>query len=303
MLEAGLIVARFLHYTAGMAIFGLALFTLYGFPSRAEIQPARISNWFAPVLFKLAIATFITAILWLAIVIANMAGSFNAVIDPDAARSVLFDTLFGRVWAARLLLAALLVGLTGFSYFSSHRHVPAATVTVLAGILLASLAGTGHTMHSEGMERVLHIAADGAHLLAAGAWFGGLFALAYVLNETGPESTAVLHRFSGMGYVAVAVLVGSGLINSWYLVGSISNLLATPYGQLLLVKLGLFSGMLMLAAANRFWLMPALTRDPNPDHIAAQRLRRHVIAEQALGILVITIVSLLGTLEPAIGHS
>lgn len=106
-----------------------------------------------------------------------------------------------------------------------------------------------------------------------------------------------------MGYVAVATLIGSGLLNSWYLVGSISNLLTTPYGQLLIVKLGLFAGMLALAAANRFWLVPALSRDSSQALIAGQRLRRHVIAEQALGFLVIVIVSLLGTLEPAIGHS
>ena len=264
MLEAGLIVARFLHYTAGMALFGLALFTLYAYPSRADVQPARLSNWIAPAIFKLAIATFITAMFWLAVVIANMAGSASAVIDPDAVRSVLLDTSFGKVWAVRLLLAALLVGLTGFSYVSSQRHVPAVLVTVLSSVLLATLAGTGHTMHSEGMERVLHIAADGAHLLAAGAWFGGLFALAFVLKDQGPESTVVLQRFSGMGYVAVA--------------------------------------MLGLAALNRFWLVPALTTSHNGAEVAMAQLRRHVLGEQTLGILVIFAVSVLGAIEPAIGH-
>ena len=303
MIEDGLIVARFLHYIAGMALFGLALFTLYAYPSRAGVQPARLSSWIALAIFKLAIATFFTAVLWLAVVIANMAGSASAIIDPDAVQSVLLDTSFGQVWAARLLLAALLVGLTGFSYSSSQRHLPVVLVTGLSGVLLATLAGTGHTMHSEGMERVLHFAADGAHLLAASAWFGGLFALAFVLKQSGPESTAVLHRFSGMGYVAVAVLVGSGLINSWYLVGSISNLLSTPYGQLLLVKLAFFGGMLGLAFANRFWLVPALTNDPSEAATAAEKLRRNVLAEQSLGALVIAIVSVLGMLEPAIGHS
>ena len=303
MLEGGLIVARFLHYAAGMALFGLTLFTLYAYPSRAEVQPARLESSIAPAIFKLAIATFMTAILWLAVVIANMAGSASAIIDPDAVRSVLLDTSFGKVWAARLLFAALLVGLTGFSYFSPQRHLPTVLVTVFSGVLLATLAGTGHTMHSEGMERVLHIAADGAHLLAAGAWFGGLFALAYVLKVSGPESTVVLHRFSGMGYVAVAVLIGSGLINSWYLVGSISNLLSTPYGQLLLVKLAFFGGMLGLAFANRFWLVPALTKGGNEAATSNAKLRRNVLAEQSLGVLVIAIVSVLGMLEPAIGHS
>src|SRR6266700_1259161 len=64
----------------------------------------------------------------------------------------------------------------------------------------------------------------------------------------------ILLRFSSMGYVAVATLVGSGLVNSWFLVGSVSNLLKTLYGQILLGKLALFAAMLALATANRFWL-------------------------------------------------
>ena len=303
MIEAGIIVARFLHFAAVMALFGVSLFPIYAYPRRTSSMPASLSSWLRPVQFGLAFAALVSGFFWLALVAANMTGSLGGAVDPEALRSVISDTLFGQVWAARLMLALGVAGLTAFSFLSSKKDLATRLNLVLSGALLATLAGTGHTMHSEGMARSLHIAADGAHLLAAGAWFGGLVALAYVLAGRSPVATAVLHRFSGMGYIAVAVLVGSGLINSWYLVGSVSNLLATPYGQLLLVKLGIFSGMLMLAAANRFWLMPALTRDPSPDHIAAQRLRRHVIAEQALGILVITIVSLLGTLEPAIGHS
>lgn len=303
MIEAGLIVARFLHYAAAMALLGVSLFPLYAYPRGSDPDPLRLNSWLRPFQFGLAFAALVSGFFWLALVAANMTGSLGGAFDPEVLQSVVFDMLFGKVWVVRLLIATLLVGLTAFSLFSSKQHPPNGLNLILSGALLATLAGTGHTMHSEGMARWLHIAADGAHLLAAGAWFGGLFALGRLLADRTPDATAVLHRFSGMGYVAVAVLVGSGLINSWYLVGSVSNLLATPYGQLLLVKLGLFSGMLMLAAANRFWLMPALTRDPSPNHIASQRLRRHVIAEQALGILVVTIVSLLGTLEPAIGHS
>lgn len=62
MLECGLIVARFLHYAAEMALFGVALFPLYAYPGRTEIQPSRFGDWLAPVLFKHALATFVSAI-------------------------------------------------------------------------------------------------------------------------------------------------------------------------------------------------------------------------------------------------
>lgn len=302
MLECGLIVARFLHYAAGMALFGVALFPLYAYPGRTEIQPSRFGDWLAPVLFKLALATFVSAIFWLAIVIANMAGSFSAAIDPDAVKSVLFETVFGQIWGLRILLAALLVVLTGVSVLRSNHHSLAAPIAVLSGALLATMAGAGHTMHSDGMQRVLHMISDGAHLLAAGAWFGGLLALGCVLMTASDDADLVLQRFSGMGYLAVAILVGSGLINSWYMIGSLANLIATPYGQLLLFKLGIFGAMLCLAGANRFRLVPALSNRSNDAAGPMASLRRNVLAEQSLGIVVILIVSLLGTLEPAIGH-
>jgi len=57
-----------------------------------------------------------------------------------------------------------------------------------------------------------------------------------------------------MGYVAVAVLIASGLINSWYLVGSFAALLGTLYGRLLLAKLSLFFGIF-----SECWFLPRQT--------------------------------------------
>jgi putative copper resistance protein D len=116
---------------------------------------------------------------------------------------------------------------------------------------------------------------------------------------------AVLLRFSGMGYVAVATLIGSGLVNSWFLVGSISSLLKAPYGQILLGKLALFVAMLALAAANRFWLVPAMNETRTGSGGSATwsgRLRSHVLGEQFLGLMVLLSVSLLGTMRPAVGQ-
>jgi putative copper resistance protein D len=108
-----------------------------------------------------------------------------------------------------------------------------------------------------------------------------------------------------MGYVAVATLVGTGIVNSWFLIGSVSNLLTTPYGLVLLAKLLLFAGMVALAAANRFWLVPAMSNaqpyGSERSMVWLRRLRNHVFGEQLLGAVVLLVVSLLGTMKPAIG--
>ena len=182
---------------------------------------------------------------------------------------------------------------------------------LLAALLFVSLAGTGHAQIEDGWAGVMHVVADAAHLLAAGAWLGGLIPLALILHRDlgtdlniGPKDMdRILMRFSGMGYVAVATLIGSGLVNSWFLVGSLSGLLNTPYGQILLGKLALFGGMLALAVANRFWLVPSMSvlRTGTAGELAiwSTRLRRHVLGEQFLGYAVLLAVSILGTMQPA----
>jgi putative copper resistance protein D len=181
----------------------------------------------------------------------------------------------------------------------------------LAAVLLASLAGTGHAQIEEG---VVHVASDAAHLLAAGAWLGGLVPLGFILldydysirnGEPIFDLDRILLQFSGMGYVAVAMLIASGFVNSWFMIGSVTSLLKTLYGQILFGKLALFAAMLALAAANRFWLVPRLIETRAGSRAPAVwlgRLRYHVLGEQFLGLLILLAVSLLGTMRPAIGQ-
>src|SRR5258708_8261088 len=55
----------------------------------------------------------------------------------------------------------------------------------------------------------------------------GFILLDYSIGDGEPivDADRILLRFSSMGYVAVATLIVSGLVNSWFLVGSVSNLL------------------------------------------------------------------------------
>jgi putative copper resistance protein D len=181
----------------------------------------------------------------------------------------------------------------------------------LAALLLASLALVGHTQTHDGVLWIAHVSADGAHLLAAGAWFGGLLGLGRLLMlarrfpsaEQEADAIAALARFSAMGYLAVAILIGSGLINTWMLVGSPVSLITTPYGQFLSAKVGLLAGMIALAAQNRFRLVPALQASKEmsrPVDTSLQALRRNVMSEQILGLTIVLIVGWLGTLVPPI---
>jgi putative copper resistance protein D len=212
------------------------------------------------------------------------------------------------VWVARVVPALLIVAMIWSSGASIFGRRPITLLVFAAAVLLASLAGVGHTQVHEGVSAIVHVTADAVHLLAAGAWLGGLLPLGMIVVSCrrkellDDDAVFVLWRFSGMAYLAVAALVTSGSVNGWFLIGSLSALIGTSYGELLLLKLGLLALMLCLAAANRFWLIPALAKAPTASEsgLVLARLRRHILAEQILGILVVGIVSLLGTLSPAI---
>jgi len=83
-------------------------------------------------------------------------------------------------------------------------------------------------------------------MLAAEFWIGGLLSLFYMVGAAQRREfdSAVLMRalgrFSLIGFGAVLFIIASGLLNSWFLVGSLHALLHMAYGQVLMVKVSLF---------------------------------------------------------------
>jgi putative copper resistance protein D len=109
-------------------------------------------------------------------------------------------------------------------------------------------------------------------------------------------------RFSTLGIVSVATLLATGIVNAWILVGSFTALLATQYGQLLMLKIMVFALMLGFAAVNRLALTPRLAGSPESSARieALRRLTRNSVVEIGLGFLIFAMVGMLGTLHPAI---
>ncbi len=109
-------------------------------------------------------------------------------------------------------------------------------------------------------------------------------------------------RFSGVGPAVVIALAMSGLANSG-LVGPQNALQSfkTAYSQILAAKIGLFLLMLVLAAANRYWLTPqlqsALGTAMSPQ-TSIRVLKASIVAETALAVLVLAAVGWLGALPP-----
>jgi putative copper export protein/mono/diheme cytochrome c family protein/peroxiredoxin len=240
----------------------------------------------------------LSGLLWLSVEAVRMSGLPPAsALSHGTLGTVLGETLFGRVWVVRFVLAVAL----GATLFTGRRAALDATRASLAAALLASLAFAGHAAAERGTDRIVHLSADAAHLLAAGAWVGALLPLAHLLSRAHALELAerATRRFSIMGIACVSVLVLTGTVSAWYTVGSVPGLFGTGYGRVLLVKLALFAAMLVLAAANRLRWTPRLRAAGGEPALALKRLRRNAIAETSLGAAVLGVVGLLGVTVPA----
>jgi copper resistance protein D len=179
------------------------------------------------------------------------------------------------------------------------------TCVLVAAAFAASIAWTGHAAAMDGLDGAIHLTSDALHLVAAGAWIGALWPLALLLAAAGragdPGAAAAAwqatRRFSMIGMISVATILTTGVINTWEILGTAAFSVDTDYNRLLLVKIGLFTAMVAIAAYNRQRLTPRLSgaRDYG---LAIRQLRWNSLTETGLGLLILAIVAVLGRMTP-----
>ncbi len=264
-----------------------------------------------PMVAALALLLFASACHLLLQASLTLDASVAEVLSIDALAAVT-GTGWGQLWLWRMAGLLLLAGILAARIFVLAREPArdAGTITrrlawgafaVVAGVLLAqSLAS--HAA-AAGAIALPAVANDFAHLLAAGAWTGGLVALAVTLAVIARSTvgqarralfTGFARRFSVLAAASVAVLAVTGLYSAWAQV-TVVPALRTPYGMALLGKIALLAPLLLLAALNLLWVRPRL---PANDGAGAW-LRRLVLGETLLVVLLLVPVGMLTALEPA----
>lgn len=284
-----------------MLLFGVPLFAVY---SPAGVN-AKITVPLRPAIAWIALVGILLSVLEIAILAAAMSGVPVAQVDAATLSMLVTQTAVGAAFLVRLAATALAFVL---ALQRSDRRAIVLAKALCGAVALGSLAWSGHGVMDDGRVGTLHLVADIVHLLAAGVWVGALASLLWVLITPQQGSTAASHRalagFASVGTASVALVLVSGMINSWLLVGP-SNVLSlgrSLYGQLLLIKLALFAGMIALAAINRFRLTPALgaARTPDDALLALRRLRGSLTLETIAAFAILGLVAWLGTLEPPV---
>ncbi|WP_234314188.1 MULTISPECIES: copper resistance protein CopC [unclassified Streptomyces] len=154
------------------------------------------------------------------------------------------------------------------------RARPAAALLAVA--LAVTWAFAEHA--AAGVQVALAMPAAVLHLLAMGVWLGGLITLLLLLRRRGPDGqdipASAIARFSTVAFRAVAVLVGTGVYQSWRQVGSWGALAGTEYGRTLVVKVAVVALVLWAASFSRRWTARLV-------HEASQVMKRARVAASA----------------------
>lgn len=307
-----LIAARAVHFAAAISLFGSFVFECF------VAAPAfrRIGADLAPLRRRLECLAWAGLALlivsgagWLAAIAADMSGKpLGAMLSGGTLGVVLTETRFGEDWLLRLGGAVALGGVLAAAPLSRRRSTAASAWIglVLALFLLVSLAWAGHGAATAGAAGDLHLLGDIAHLVGAGAWLGTLppfvLLLVWARRSEGTIAPRLAHavtrRLSLVAVISVAILLAGGLVNTWFLAGTVPALVGTAYGRLLLAKIALFVAMLVVAAVNLLRLSPLLSLGAAPRTV--RWLGRNALVETGLGLGVLAIVAVIGVLPPGL---
>jgi copper transport protein len=164
----------------------------------------------------------------------------------------------------------------------------AAGVTMLLHVLAGHAAGPSPL-------RSVNLLVQWLHLLAVGAWIGGLvWLLAGLRGRERPGQLAAAVRFSRLAAPVLGLVAVTGLSRALHLAGGWQGLLDTSYGRFLDVKVALFLGLVLLGALNRYRVLPALASGVR----RLDSLRRNVRGEVVLAACILALTAVLSQLPP-----
>lgn len=269
-------VFRFITYIGALLSAGLAAFLAFIHDQRSDrwklAPPVRIGSLVA------AFGAVGTVFMETALLSGRgLAGAGNI----SVMRDVLGD---GLGWATAVLLVGLaLVHLST----DTNRLVVAQTLSFYGALMVtASFSLSGHSYTASNQS--VAIIGNAIHVTTAAIWLGGLVGIAAILTirqrsrsgeasdtagtdtlRTGTSTTGmarIIKRFSTVAAISLLALTVSGAVLASTQLSGPSALASSTYGRVLGIKVAVVVVVCLLAAYNRFKLVPAILKPaPIPE--------------------------------------
>lgn len=308
-------IARYLAYLAAALLIGTAVFVAACRPPEPErLRRLLWTGWWT--------------LLGSTVLLLVLRAPYETGTAPTFDVSAFERTLTGRPGMVLLVRLALLALTAVFLVRLLRRESWSRAWRGTGGALAVGLALTWAAAEhaSAGIQVPVAMTSAVLHVLAMAVWLGGLAALLTTLYRTSAMPLFVVTRFSRLAFASVTVLVVTGVYQSWRGLGSWNAFTDTTYGRLLVAKLVAVALVLTAAGLSRRWTarlvraeaetetvvrerVPTPVGGPpqpsvsepvgpsQPSHTDRRGLRRFVLTEVAVGVVVLVISTVLsGTL-------
>ncbi|MCE9622729.1 MAG: copper resistance protein CopC [Actinomycetia bacterium] len=274
-------IARFLSVLGAIALIGVGGWLLTGATAVGDRAIAR--RW-----CRVAAGVFLfgSAMAFALFGVQATAGSIGDAFDPSVWSKVAgVDT--GRALLLRLVFAGALLALAiVWDRRSQGWWRGGAAAGSVLGLATFPLAGHPNSSH----PRLLWFAVDLVHLGAIVVWIGGLFMLLLAGREllAAARGERIARRFSATAAVCVPLIVATGVLQTWKLVGGFDDVAVTDWGRILLIKVTLVVVLLAVAGVSRWLLL----------HDGSSSIRRTVVVEAVVGVVVVALAAGMVGLPP-----
>jgi putative copper resistance protein D len=271
-------ILKALLYVASFGSVGSFLFSLH-FGKQLSEQQQSYCNYLS---HKSTLIGLVITLLMILSVAGNLGGDLASVIDMLMLQLAI-ESKSG---------VGYLTAFAGFAVMLISHNLKANANVV--GLIIGSIAVlfsftlAGHSQLGGVFTQFLLI----VHLFGIAFWLGALLPFRWICLQDNTNNLGELaHRFGVFAILYVGLLLGAGLGYAYILLGELSLILTTSYGNLLLIKMLLVVALLSLAALNKFKLVPSLEK----NHLQGVRQFQSSVKLEIILVLIILIGSSLLT--------
>jgi len=217
-----------------------------------------------------------------------VAGSPADAVNPSVWGKIA-DSHTGTVLIIRMVLVLLLAGLLLVMQCRGRTEWRVAATLLSAGVI-TTFSTIGHANAQD--PAVLWVTVDAVHLAAISLWIGGLLMFAFGASSwlSDGAMATIVRRFSATAMVAVPVIVATGVAQTLKLAGNLDDLTSTSWGRTLLVKVAVVAVLIAVGGVSQ-WVL---------RHDGPASLKRNVLVEALIGIVVIGLAAALVALPPRV---
>lgn len=275
----------------------------------------RVSHFILRLLGSSAVIALIATVLLLIVQATAAAASASLSDITRASLTILTSTRIGEYWIFRLGTVALAITSSTILLERQNYSQRSWSLVLIVGLVLSlSTSITSHNTAATIYYPSINLLSDWVHLVFVGAWIGGLAYLLVAILCLGGSSSRngkllgeLIRRFSSVAVICVGMIGITGTYNLLIEVGSLTALLTTVYGKILLLKLALFAPMIAFGAFSqiivheRMFSSLHVKNKHSRDRGFSQWSRRLGLSlrtEMTLGIVLLLIVGLLTASAP-----